>query len=162
MKKLFKIGVSIIALFLYSCSSSEDAVTVSDQLTDGTWKLAFRESYYYQEDVLDHIDTITTNTNLEKLTFETNLNVIYENPNFIDPIAGEWDLSNNDEYLSTTLHKNISIGGGGSTLTFYPHSKICEINQAKLVLQTDTITSTFISDGQITMVKQFEKYHYQH
>lgn len=163
MKELTKTLVIILTFFLFSCSNNDNTNSVKvNLLTKKVWKKEYYENYSYDNDVLKNIKIDNTNAGTEKLTFNINSNVIYELPTYITPITGVWSLDINEQFLSTILKVQIPSSTGFGSAYLFPHSKIIELTNDKLVLESDTEYYTLYNSSVTINSKIFTRFHFIH
>ena len=148
---LMKKGVVYcLVLFLASCGEDDVApIQAECWLTSAPWELEYITETVYLEGSVEREDTIklSSPTQRDILTFYPNHEVAFIYPYSDTTLQGNWQLSETDLYLSTTLTLN-------ADQLFYPYSKVAELTEEKLVLQTDTVYwyYTYEEDGNVQSV----------
>lgn len=134
------VPLGCLILLLFSCREDEITVTRTEQLlTSDRWEFEYLTESVYLEGTFSRADTIRigiNNSRRDVLTFYPSREVAFDYLHHDTTLLGRWELSKDEVYLSTDLAYHLSATG--NTQLFYSYSKIAELTEEKLVLQTDT------------------------
>lgn len=145
LSKNGKIYLFITILFLISSCNSDKPKTIYDYLINGSWRLLETETFYYHDDVFNRSEIKIHESEEKQITdFERN-NIMYvEHPAIIDRVVGNWGIDSKGEILHTDIYIQASASSGyGKLFLFSPSSKIIELNENTMILESTPKTYYF-------------------
>lgn len=144
--KTKKLLILLLSLnLLISCDSDDDFTKIENYLIGGVWKLESTERFYYYDDKFDRSEVFVDTTNSNKLTFNKDYSVIYEPSSMTTKLNGNWELKEDETYLLTDLSYTSGSSTGYRTFYYFPRSKIIEVNQNILLLESKHDISLYYS-----------------
>lgn len=121
-------------LTLISCSQDDATIKTDEDYLEGTWTIKKTITYNYLNGELEAIKESILEEPYPTLTFTSNNEVTYLNPDFENLITGNWDLDVKN--LKTDLKIDLSSSSGYGTIYFFPENIITSISETDLILKS--------------------------